>query len=1282
MLHVKALEKTDAPQKETSLAVHHARGKGQRGRRGSRGWRGQSRGLPRGRGQASGYQGKDPFCDRCCRHHDPSHCRATEEYCKSCGEKGHYMKSPRCRNVRGNNARGRRNFRGRGSFSRGHNVHNAYENDASFNDYYNGTSGYEQNDYNSHNDYEYNEVNNMFDQCYVQDIFMCDVQSDVCNNMVNDWYYDENVGNCRYYEYSEVVDKYNDIRNNVDHNDYVSVNSWNVSEQFNEIRHDVFTVNESKDEWMVTLSTGGKLFDVEIDSGARCNIINLSTVKYLNVEHKMVSSNSVISGIGGNRIKACGQIELPCNHRNDRFMLNFQVVDTPKIINLLGRNDCCKLGVIKRVHIAKNENDSVSKISREYGDVLNDMIGCIPGEHAIKINDKVEPVVNPPRPVPTAIRDQVKRELDHLEKCGIITKVREPTDWVNAMVCVRKKNGRVRICIDPTELNKAILRAHYPMNTIEEVATRLKGSRLFSTLDANQGYYQLKLDDKSSMLTTFNTPFGRYRYTRMPMGLSCASEIFQREMVNIFGQLDGVEIVVDDLLVHGKDEEEHNLRLRKVLETARKHGIKLNKDKCKLGRSEVDYVGHKITHNGLMVTEERTKAIKMLRDPENHQELETILGMLGYVSKFIPNLSKLNAPLRALKTKEWQWGPEEKKSLESIKSILVSSPVLKYFDVSKPVTLTVDASTKGLGAAIVQEDGTVAYASRALTSAETRYAQIEREMLAVVFGFTRFHKLLYGKLDVTVESDHQPLERLVLKPMHATPMRIQKMRLKLQPYNFKLIYKKGKEIGLADCLSRFPIETVDKSSMMDEDLMVCTAETIGGKWNSKIEMATQQDPDLQALRRVILEGWPQDRQNSSSEVQPYWDFKDELSTYNGIVYKGERIVIPRDMRPQILEILHKPHLGIVRTKQRARDAVYWPGMNKQIEDLISKCDICIKHRSRQQKEPMTIHEIPQLPWEKVATDLFEYKGSHFMVIVDYFSNFIEVVSLGRDIKTNDIVKGLKINIARYGIMKTLVSDNGPQFSSTAFQQFTKTYGIEHITSSPRYPQSNGLAEKSVQCIKRLLTKCSESGEDFHLALLALRNTPRDDLESPMQRLMGRRAQTNLPIATTLLQPASVNTKQVHDQLLSQREKQKYYYDRGSKPLKSISDENAVRIRTPNGWEPAEYVGRHPLPNSHVVKTDGQNRTYRRNRRDLLATNEPHHVIIPQRSNPPLLHSTSNPRQENLNMNISTPSNPTIETSQTSNTDPAPNVSPNPIITSRSGRVIRKPARFNDDFVTP
>ena len=951
----------------------------------------------------------------------------------------------------------------------------------------------------------------------------------------------------------------------------------------------------------VCVLVNGKQLNLEIDTGAQCNIISRSTVEKLELAHEVKTSNMMISGIHNSPRKAFGSISLPCMYNHQKHWLTFQIIDSDRPTNLIGRHDATNLDLIARINTAQTGN--CTELTDEYRDVLGTDIGCLPGEIDIKIDPTIIPVVHPPRQIPVAIRDQTQAELDRLEKNNIIAKVTEPSSWVNSMVTVRKKNGKVRICIDPSDLNKAIMREHFPMNTIEDIATRLTGAKIFSTLDANSGYFQVKLTDRSSRLTTFNTPFGRYRYLRMPMGAKCSAEIFQREMTKHFSDIDGVEIVVDDILVHGKTQAEHNSRLRQVLQRCREINLKLNKEKSHLHKSEVTYVGHKLTSEGLKPSDERIRSIVNMREPENFQELDTILGMVAYVAKFIPKLSELNSPLRELrKSKLWNWTETEKNSLKKIKETLTSKPVLKYFDVKKPVLVTVDASMKGLGAAIIQDNAVIAYASRSLTQAEERYAQIEKEALAVVFGCTKFHKLIYGMPDLTIESDHKPLETIMKKPIHRAPLRIQRMLLKLQPYSFKLIHTKGTAIGLADCLSRLPTDdSTDRNDYLDDDLMILKVDTLPAGKHETYAEATQQDDVCRQLVNIMRTGWPETRGQLPQAIRPYWEHRDEMSVYNKIIMRGERVLIPEKKRKDVLQNLHQHHLGITKTKQLARDTVYWPQMNAQIEDMVSRCEECLQLRNRQQKEPMIIHPIPDRPWSKVGSDLFELSNRHYIVAVDYYSNFIEVDEL-RNQSSKEIITKLKRMIARHGIMDTLISDNGPCYMSAEFTEFTRKYGIEHITSSPYRPQSNGLAEKSVQIMKRLLSKCEANNEDFHLALLQLRNTPRDDAGSPAQRLMGRRTQTLLPVSEELLKPKLIPPEHVTRSLMNMKETQKFYYDRTTKPLKPINDQQGTRLRTPAGWIPAEYISNHDLPNSHWIKGRTGN-TYRRNRDMIMATRE-------------------------------------------------------------------------------
>ena len=316
------------------------------------------------------------------------------------------------------------------------------------------------------------------------------------------------------------------------------------------------------------------------------------------------------------------------------------------------------------------------------------------------------------------------------------------------------------------------------------------------------------------------------------------------------------------------------------------------------------------------------------------------------------------------------------------------------------------------------------------------------------------------------------------------------MLLRLQKYSLNVQYKKGKEMYVADALSRVKwVEELDNSfdevtvNVVSADVNECTGIT-----EEVIKQKTKEDSTLQLLKEFTLEGWPDCKNQTPVDIHAYWNFKEEISYVNGIIIKMNRIVVPRELRRIVLRNLHKSHQGIEKTMRLARDLVYWPGMNGEIKDLVSSCDTCNAFCNQQVKEPLMPHDIPDLPWQKLGADLFELHGKMYLIIVDYYSKFIEFDELQAPTSHN-VIKCCKDQFARHGIPETLHSDNGPQFNSSEFRQFCKSYGVHHTTSSPRYPKSNGLAEKSVQTLKRLMKKAHKEGKDVFQSLLDYRNTP-------------------------------------------------------------------------------------------------------------------------------------------------------------------------------------------------
>ena len=458
---------------------------------------------------------------------------------------------------------------------------------------------------------------------------------------------------------------------------------------------------------------------------------------------------------------------------------------------------------------------------------------------------------------------------------------------------------KMRICMDPQDLNQAIKREHYPLLTVEEVVSRMPKAKYFSELDANQGFWQIKLDEESSKLCTFNTPIGRYRFLRLPFGISSASEVFQRSVAQMIEGLEGVVNIIDDLLVWGDTIEEHDQRLIKVLERAREYNLKLNRNKCKIRTTEIKYIGHVLSTDGLKADDEKVRAVVQLPPPQDKQELMRFMGMIQYLAKFIPNLSEVSAPLRKLLENDtaWHWEEEQKQSYEQLKKLVTNAPTLKFYDVKAPVTLSVDASSEGIGAVILQDGRPVAYGSRALTDCQRRYAQIEKELLAIVYGCEKFHQYLYGR-DIKVESDHKPLESIFKKPLHQAPMRLQRMLLRLQRYTLKVTYKPGKELYIADTLSRAFLKE-QKEDLLGEELevnWVTPQLPISEKKLIMFRKATTDDPEMQMLRDITMTGWPKERDDVPKEMKTYWTFKEEISYASGLLFKAAKLIVPNQLR--------------------------------------------------------------------------------------------------------------------------------------------------------------------------------------------------------------------------------------------------------------------------------------------------------------------------------------------------------------------------------------------------
>ena len=387
---------------------------------------------------------------------------------------------------------------------------------------------------------------------------------------------------------------------------------------------------------------------------------------------------------------------------------------------------------------------SEQEIVKSYLDVFKSK-GKLEGQLHLELDESVQPVQLPPRRVPLAVKDKLQAELEILSNMEIIAKVDDPADWISSMVVTTKRNGKVRLCIDPKALSNSLKRNHYPLQSIKDVLPLLSDAKLFTVLDARNGFWHVQLDTDSSYLN-FSTPWSRYRWLRMPFGITSAPEEFQRRMDITLGGLDGAKAIADDIQVFGtgsfqeEAEKSHNKRLTAVLERCCQKGVRLNKDKMQFKQQNVAHMGHVITSDRLQAVPDKIKAILNMPVPTDKEGVQRLLQMTNYVQRFAPGPAEATKPSRDLLKKKsvFMWDQSHYKPFNAVKPILAKAPVLKNLSQEKKSVLQCDASKGGLGAYLLQSGHPAAYASIASTPTEIHHAQIEKELLSAVSGVEKF----------------------------------------------------------------------------------------------------------------------------------------------------------------------------------------------------------------------------------------------------------------------------------------------------------------------------------------------------------------------------------------------------------------------------------------------------------------------------------------------------------------------------------------------------------------
>eukprot|EP00795_Rhopilema_esculentum_P003255 gene3255-biopygen1481 len=777
------------------------------------------------------------------------------------------------------------------------------------------------------------------------------------------------------------------------------------------------------------------------------------------------------------------------------------------------------LSAIKPVDVT---DEKLSTLLDKYRDVFKGLGKLRDTEVQLNINQEVIPKAQPPRRIPFHIRQKVQDAVKELQRQDIIEPVPEnqPTPWVSPIVAVPKKDGSVRICVDMRMANQAIDRVRYPIPTVNDISLELNGSKYFTKLDLSQAYHQLPLAEESRYITTFSTHCGLYRYKRLAYGINASAEIFQHSLQQNLQGIKGVQNIADDIIIFGVNKEEHDIALEKCLRRLQEKGFTLNANKCKFLQPTLDFFGQIFSEKGTRPDPKRIQDLQNASIPKNASEVRSLLGMANYSSKYIPNYSTITAPLRDLikKNSIFSWKKEHHNAFEQVKRALTSSPVMGYFDINKSTSLTVDASPVGISAILSQsskekkDHQVIAYASRSLTDVESRYSQTEKEALSIVWGIEHFHLFLYGQ-PFTLVTDHKPLEIIYGSPSSKTSARIERWVLRLQPYQFTIKYKPGKE-NAADYLSRHPSAKTSKETEFTEEYIKFVTSNAVPKTMSLHEIGkeTNSDKELQKLRAAIRSGaW-------ESVDLSYRAIKEELSIgAQNIILRGSRIVIPLSLRQKAIDIAHESHQGLSKTKAMIREKVWFPKIDDLVKATSDSCLACQATGKENRPEPLQLSELPTKPWEKLHIDYYGPlpTGDYLVVIIDRYSRFpeVEVVS---STKASTLIPKLDRIFAVHGIPDKIQTDNGPPFNGDEFKRYLHILGIKHDRSTPKWPQANGEVERFNQPLGKVIQAAIVEGkpwkQELQRFLLQYRTTPHSTTKvPPCELLFNRQIRGKFPI---------------------------------------------------------------------------------------------------------------------------------------------------------------------------
>ena len=924
----------------------------------------------------------------------------------------------------------------------------------------------------------------------------------------------------------------------------------------------------------------------QVDSGADVNIMDEKTFSHIKSRVKLSKCKARLYPYGSRSpLRLLGKFTATLSNSEKYDVADIYVVQgTHNVGSLLGSRSATALGILRIVNRVACDNTqksernstlkkqdpsvlqtestspvtSVDSLIAEYDDLFHG-IGKLKGVQVkLHIDDQIQPVAQKHRRVPFHLREKLDTELERLEKAGIIEKVETATDWVSPIVITPKKGtDEIRVCVDMGAPNRAIKRVRHVIPTIEDLRHDVNGAKVFSKLDLAKGFHQLELHEDSRGITTFSTHVGLRRFRRLNFGTNSAPEIFHEELRKLLVGIKGVRNIHDDILVTGTDDQDHLRALSETFQRLREAGLTLKRSKCVFAQSELTFFGLVFNKDGILPDPDKVKAIQHISAPSNVAQLRSFLGMTNYSAQFIPDYATLVDPLRSLTKKDvrWAWTERHQECFEQLKESLKENTLLNYYDPNLRTEVICDASPVGVSAILAQYKSgetaprVIAYNSRTLTSVERRYGQIERESLAIQFGCLKNQLYLLGH-EFTVVTDHQPLVCLYNNPRRPGPFRVERMRLKLQGFNFNVVYRPGKH-NPSDYTSRQPLSMAHSTKadrVASKELEYHVHWVVEGDVPAPlsledIQRETRKDCTLSKVYEHLQQGT--DFRKTDTDLQPYRGIADELSIAHGVIIRGQRIVLPKSLHKKVIRTAHEGHQGLVKTKQLLRSRVWFPGLEKKVESYINTCIPCQATVHTEAQEPVKSTTLPKGPWECLSMDFYGPmpSGEYVLVVIDEYSRFPEI-----DITTSTSAKATLPKLDRilssFGIPISIKTDNGPPFTSKTFNDYCRLMGIKHQLITPRHPRANGLVENFNRMVKKVtrtaVIERKSWKQELYTFLRSYRATPHSTTgESPANLLFQRRPyRVRLPE----LPPPAIDDKLVRNRDASQKAIAKKYAD--------------------------------------------------------------------------------------------------------------------------------------------